>query len=165
MPSDLSVILRGEGMHLRYPEGVRSTVDANLALRGSVQAPTLAGVVTVRSATWNRRIDPTGGLFELRGSRNVAVANASTPPPQVPLRFDIEVVVPATLRVENNLARLVASAIADLYGEIGECGTPQPKEVGWCPRANRTESRLSPRCSRRWRCSRRRRFTPLSTRH
>src|SRR5207248_8420699 len=53
---------------------------------------------------------------ELRGSRNVAVANASTPPPQVPLRFDIEVVVPATLRVENNLARLVASADLQLRG-------------------------------------------------
>ena len=34
----------------------------------------------------------------------------------IPLRFDIEVLVPSTLRVENNLARLVASADLQLRG-------------------------------------------------
>ena len=34
----------------------------------------------------------------------------------MPLRFDIEVQVPSTLRVENNLARLVASADLQLRG-------------------------------------------------
>ena len=62
LPGDLAVSVRGEGMQLRYPEGVRSVVDADLSVRGNVQAPTLGGTVTVRSATWSRRVDPTGGL-------------------------------------------------------------------------------------------------------
>ena len=34
----------------------------------------------------------------------------------MPLRFDIEVRIPSTLRVDNNLARLVASANLQLRG-------------------------------------------------
>src|SRR5262249_28427498 len=37
-------------------------------------------------------------------------------PTPVPLRFDVEVRIPSTLRVENNLARLVASADLQLRG-------------------------------------------------
>ena len=56
-------------MHLRVPEGVRSTVDANLAIRGNFKAPTLGGTIVVKSATFTRRIDPTAGLFDF-GSRS-----------------------------------------------------------------------------------------------
>ena len=41
---------------------------------------------------------------------------AAPPAAPLPLRFDIEVLVPSTLRVENNLARLVASADLQLRG-------------------------------------------------
>src|SRR5258708_16180609 len=40
-------------------EGIRSTVNADLTVRGNVAAPTLGGTVTVREAMWSRRIDPT----------------------------------------------------------------------------------------------------------
>lgn len=117
LPGDLNVTVRGEDMHLRYPEGIRSTVDADLTLRGNVQAPTLGGTVRVKQASWTRRIDPGGGLLDFGGGRtagaDVAPAPAAT---AVPLRFDLEVVVPSTLRVENNLARLVASADLQLRG-------------------------------------------------
>ena len=45
LPGEFNVTVRGEDMHLRYPEGIRSTVDADLSLRGNVQAPTLGGTV------------------------------------------------------------------------------------------------------------------------
>ena len=104
-------------MHLRYPEGIRSTVDADLLVRGNVQASTLGGTVRVKQATWNRRLDPSGGLLDFGGSRPAAEAVAPAPATAaVPLRFDLEVLVPSTLRVENNLARLVASADLQLRG-------------------------------------------------
>ncbi len=117
LPGDLNVTVRGEEMHLRYPEGIRSTVDADLTLRGNVQAPTLGGIVRVRQASWTRRIDPGGGLLDFRGGG--AGTSDAVPSPSVaavPLRFDLEVLVPSTLRVENNLARLVASADLQLRG-------------------------------------------------
>mgnify|MGYP003693964241 CR=1 FL=1 len=54
MPGELNVTARGENMLVRYPEGVRSTIDADLTIRGNVKAPPLGGAVTVRSALWNR---------------------------------------------------------------------------------------------------------------
>ena len=56
-PGELNVTLRGEDMHLRYPEGIRSTVDADLGVRGNFMTPTLAGTVTVKNAVWTKRID------------------------------------------------------------------------------------------------------------
>jgi translocation and assembly module TamB len=117
LPGDLNVTVRGEDMHLRYPEGIRSTVDADLSLRGSVQSPTLGGVVRVKQATLTRRMDPNSGLMSFGGNRPASVELAPTPAASsVPLRFDLELVVPSSLRVENNLARLVASADLQLRG-------------------------------------------------
>ncbi len=115
-PGDLNVTVRGEDMHLRYPEGIRSTVDADLALRGNVQALTLVGVVRVKQALWTRRIDPGGGLLDFSGGRSDAEMAPTPAASSIPLRFDLEVVVPSSLRVENNLARLVASADLQLRG-------------------------------------------------
>jgi len=120
LPGELSVSARGANMQLRYPEGIRSVVDADLTVRGNFKAPTLVGVVTVKNATWSRRTDPTGGLLDFGkgggspggGAAQAAVAATST----VPLRFDIQVLVPSTLRIQNNLARLVASADLQLRG-------------------------------------------------
>jgi translocation and assembly module TamB len=120
VPSDLDVTARGDEMHLRIPEGIRSVVDADLVLRGTFKAPTLGGVVTVKSATWSRRIDTPGSLFDLASKRSGAAASAggagAEPAPIFPLKFDVQLLVPSTLRVENNLARLVASADLTLRG-------------------------------------------------
>ena len=67
LPGDLNVTVVGENMHLRVPEGVRSTIDADLAIRGNVKAPTLGGTIVVKSATLTSRIDPTGSLFDFGG--------------------------------------------------------------------------------------------------
>ena len=118
VPAELDVTARGKDMHLRVPEGVRSVVDADLSLRGSFKAPTLGGTVTVKSALWNRRVDTPGSIFDLASRRPDA---AGGPAPveaamTVPLRYDIQLLMPSTLRVENNLARMVASADLTLRG-------------------------------------------------
>ncbi len=64
-PGELNVIVRGQDMHLRYPEGIRSTVDADLSVRGNFRAPTIGGTVTVKNAVWTRRIDTPGNIFDL----------------------------------------------------------------------------------------------------
>src|SRR5206468_1399287 len=111
VPSELDVTARGEDMHLRVPEGVRSVVDADLSLRGTFKAPTLGGTVTVKSALWNRRVDTPGSIFDLASRRSAAPGAApAEPATTVPLKYDIQLLMPSTLRVENNLARMVASA-------------------------------------------------------
>jgi hypothetical protein len=117
LPGELNVTARAEGVQLRIPEGVRSTVDGDLSLRGHFTAPIVGGTVTVRNAVWNRRVDPTAGLLDFGGGPAPAGGGAGEAgQAPVPVRFDIEVRVPSTLRIENNLARLVASADLQLRG-------------------------------------------------
>jgi translocation and assembly module TamB len=119
-PSDLNVTARGQDVHLRYPEGVRSIVDADLAVTGSVRAPVLGGNVTVKSAVWARRLDTPGSIFDLASRRSGggggAPVSGAEPPTSVPLKYDVQIVVPSTLRVETNLVRLVADADLNLRG-------------------------------------------------
>ena len=117
-PSDLNITARGEGIHLRYPEGVRSIVDTDLAVTGNVRAPTLGGTVTVRSAVWTRRIDAPGSIFDLASRRSPSGGGtvSGETPPTVPLKYDVQVIVPSTLRVDTNLVRLLANADLNLRG-------------------------------------------------
>jgi autotransporter translocation and assembly factor TamB len=102
-------------MRLRYPEGFPSMVDADLWLRGDVSAPVLGGSVTVHDAVWTRRFEVDPNIFELGGGGPVlpaGPAGAQT----LPLRFDIQVLANNTLRIQNNLADIHASADLRLQG-------------------------------------------------
>ncbi len=117
-PGDLNVRMSGANIQLRYPAGVRSAVDADLSVRGNYKAPVLAGTVTVRNAVYTRRIEEPDllDLFSRRGQSSGGGASAEPVAAAVPLRFDIEIIVPSTFRVDNNIARLVANADFFLRG-------------------------------------------------
>jgi hypothetical protein len=111
--SELNLTATGEQMHLRYPEGFRSTVDATLELRGDLSAPVLRGTVTVHDGLYSKRFEPTVDVFNLGGNNPALSAPAQS---ALPIQFDIQVQAAQSLRVENNLARLVASADLTLTG-------------------------------------------------
>jgi translocation-and-assembly-module (TAM) inner membrane subunit TamB-like protein len=105
----------GEQMHLRYPEDFRSIIDAELTLRGTLASLTLGGNVIVRDGIYSKRFEPNIDIFSLAGSGStLAVGGGETA--SVPVRYDIKVQAPGTLRLENNLARMVARADLTLNG-------------------------------------------------
>jgi hypothetical protein len=113
LPGRLDVTMRGESMRLRFPAGMTSVVDADLALAGVVEGATLSGKVLVRNAVYARAFDPGSGLLDFTGD----VTTASGPPVStLPLRYDVQISAPSTLEVRNNAARLVASADLTLRG-------------------------------------------------
>ena len=115
-PSEFNVTATGYEMRIRYPEGFRSIIDAQLALRGPVAQPTLSGTVHVRDAVLTRTIDTSGtGVFGL-ATGGLASSNVASTAAGYPLRFDLRVEAPSTLRIENNTARLVSSADLTLRG-------------------------------------------------
>ena len=115
-PTRVDVTMTGENMLLRFPEGMRSLVDAELTLQGPVDAPTLAGTVTVRNAVYSRQFGEDGGLFDLTASTASGGVAPLAPVQTSPLRYDVRIVAPSTLEIRNSTARLFASADLQLRG-------------------------------------------------
>ena len=113
-PTRIDVTMAGEGMRLRFPEGMRSLVDADLTVQGTVDAPILAGTVTIRNAVYTRQFEADGGLFDF----TAAAASGGSAPlgTRVPLRYDVRLVAPSTLEIRNSAARVFATADLQLRG-------------------------------------------------
>ena len=117
--SEFDLTATGEEMRLRYPEGMRSLVDGTLTLQGPAEAPVVGGTLTVRSATWTRAFTTSGNLFSgLTGGEAPlpSIEGQVAPASALPLRYDIRVVAPSTLRIDNDTARITASADLTLRG-------------------------------------------------
>jgi autotransporter translocation and assembly factor TamB len=103
-------------MELRFPTGFRSRIDAELAMRGPIDGATLSGVVNVRRSSLTRRFDLDMGFMELAGASQVSGPAPGPAVDALPLRFDLRILVPSTLEVDNNAARITASADLTLRG-------------------------------------------------
>ena len=55
-PGRLDVTMSGRDMRLRFPEGMRSLVDADLTLQGTAESAVLSGLVTVKDAVYTRGV-------------------------------------------------------------------------------------------------------------
>lgn len=118
-PDEFGLTATGRGLRLRYPEGFRSVIDADLSLRGKVDAPVLSGSVLVKDAVWVRTFDTSGaGVFNFSspGPQSTAGPGAPAEESRFPVRFDIRLEAPSTLRIENSATRLVSSASLTLAG-------------------------------------------------
>jgi translocation and assembly module TamB len=108
--SSFDVRPRGQGFALRWPEGVRSVVDADLRFFGDAERSFLTGRVDVRQAVYGKRYDLASEILAVRAAERRAGAEGAGP------NLDVRVVAPGTLRVDNNLASLTARADLALRG-------------------------------------------------
>jgi len=117
--SEFDVTAVATDMRLRYPEGMRSLVDGTLALQGPAASPVVTGTVMVKSANWTRGIDTSGGLFSgLTGGDPALPTVEGQLSAASALRFDVRLLAPSTLRIDNDQARIVASADLTLRGTL-----------------------------------------------
>jgi hypothetical protein len=118
--SEFDVTATGENMTLRYPEGMRSLVDATLSLQGPANAPVVTGSVTVKSGTWTRGFGASGGLFSgLAGDPGASpLVEGQVAAATSNVRFDVGLRAPSSLRIENDQARIIASADLNLRGTL-----------------------------------------------
>jgi autotransporter translocation and assembly factor TamB len=112
---DISLTASGERMTVRYPEGFRSIIDANLGLQGNLNALVLNGNVIVQDGLWSKRIETSPDLFNLAGTASASLGTAAATP-TLPLRFDLGITAASSLRIQNNVATMVASADLRLQG-------------------------------------------------
>ncbi len=102
----------GRGMALRYPEGLRSVVDAQLRLFGDAARQWIGGTIDVRQALWTRRYDVASEILATRRPGLAPDAGSFEEGAQL----DLRVRVPGTLRIDNNLASVTARADLALSG-------------------------------------------------
>ncbi len=100
----------GHDLGLRYPEGLRSLIDAELRMIGDGDHQWVTGTVDVRQAVWTRRYDVASELLSVgRGFEEPGALGEN-------LRYDVKIRAPGTLRIDNNLATLQARADLALQG-------------------------------------------------
>jgi autotransporter translocation and assembly factor TamB len=75
----------------------------------------LGGTVTIRDGVYNKRLEPNIDILTLVQGGTALPAPVSATA-TLPVRYDVHVVAPGTLRLENNLARIVARADLTLNG-------------------------------------------------
>ncbi|HXT69574.1 MAG TPA: translocation/assembly module TamB domain-containing protein [Vicinamibacterales bacterium] len=64
-PSEYNLSADGRSLHLRLLDGLRSTVNTHLELRGPINAPVMSGTVDVLTASYSPRIQTGAGYFDL----------------------------------------------------------------------------------------------------
>ena len=111
---ELNVTASGTQMRLRFPEGVRSLIDAELTLGGDVGDPVLSGTVTVRDAILLELFEAGAGLLDFTSGETVLTPQAVEP--ALPLRLDVRISALSSLRISDSTARIVSSAELTLRG-------------------------------------------------
>jgi translocation and assembly module TamB len=93
-PVEFDITAAGRSMRLRYPPGVRSTVDADLALTGPINSPLLSGAITVHHLDYSPRVEDQTAIVGLASGGAASVLGPGEPAGDTsafPLRFDITV--------------------------------------------------------------------------
>ena len=116
LPGRFDVTMNGRDMRLRFPEGMRSLVDADLTLQGTRESAVVSGLVAVKDAVYTQSFNATASLFDFGGDPSLGPAAA--PSETLPVRLDIRINAPSTLQVQNRTLRLVANADLQLRGTI-----------------------------------------------
>jgi autotransporter translocation and assembly factor TamB len=100
------------GLALRYPEGLRSLVDADLRLFGDASKQWITGTVDLRQALYTKRYDVASEILSARRALPAPEASSLDEGAQL----DLHVRAPGTVRIDNNLATLAASADLQVQG-------------------------------------------------
>jgi hypothetical protein len=119
LPGDLDITAKGDGLDLRYPEGFRSIVDADLAVTGSIDNALVSGRVTVRQARYTRRLAGNVGLLGLAaGGGDAALSGAPGAPTDLPLSFAVDLVGQRLIVIDDADATVVVSPDLRLTGTL-----------------------------------------------
>ena len=125
-PSQFDLHATGDSMHLRYPQGLQSTVHADLYMVGPVTAPVLGGNVNVLRANYSLRVEPGRGYFGLFSSSGDEIAGAPSlsadVPATSPLTLAIKIRAPLMPFVNSEAANatIFGSANVDVTGTFDQ---------------------------------------------
>src|SRR5206468_3559296 len=107
IPSRFTVSVRGDDVTVPYPEGFRSTADANLEIRGTSREQFITGTVNLRRAEYTQDIELANFINQRR--EGTLTEGSSETPFAATAQLDLSVEGRDALVVRNNLGDLVGS--------------------------------------------------------
>jgi len=116
--SEFNMTATGEQMSLRFPEGARSVVDAALELGGGTDAPILSGTVLVKDAVLLDLFQSGSGFLGVSSEEETSVSRILES--ELPLRLDVRINAPSSIRISDNLVRATSSAELVLGGTYNQ---------------------------------------------
>jgi translocation and assembly module TamB len=108
---DLNVQIDGKGVRIRYPEGLRTVVDASLVLRGGIASPVLEGNVQIQNLAYRSSFEEFLAMITEADTNR-----SSTPLDRVRLAVHVE--GNRNITIQNQLADVEARVDVDLKGTI-----------------------------------------------
>ncbi len=119
---DVGVDLAGNDVFFEFPKGMKSASNVKLEVRSKDHSILIGGNIEIREGSYREPIDLSGagsvtseaaGLTESSGKLEILGS---------PIRLDIKVRTRQPVEIDNNLARLSASADVRLVGDVGTPG-------------------------------------------
>jgi translocation and assembly module TamB len=106
---DLNVQIEGKGVRIRYPEGLRTVVDASLVLRGGIASPLLEGNVQIQNLAYRSSFEDFLAIMTETNTNR-------TPTPLDRLRLAVHMEGSRNITIQNQLADVEARVDVDLKG-------------------------------------------------
>jgi translocation and assembly module TamB len=110
---DMNIRIEGTGVRIRYPEGLRTIVDASLILRGSAVSPLLEGNLQIQNLAYRSSFEEFLAMMTERDQTPTAT-------PLDPLRLAIHVEGSRNITIQNQLADVEARVDVDLKGTVAQ---------------------------------------------
>lgn len=114
-----TIRLTGHNVALDYPEGLRTEVNADLALELSPAGLTVSGTTTVLRGDYRQSTTLTGGLLAALRQAQEETAIDAEPGPLDEVRLDLRLVTADDIVVNNNYAEGTLGGDVRLTGTIG----------------------------------------------
>ncbi len=109
--------ITAKNIGVKIAEGLTPVIDASMRFEGAGGVMNVGGNVSVRKARYAKRIDWKSWLVQIRKKRNLPAPSSSGGFKDVSL--DIHVTAADTLEIDDNVARVPASADVYVRGTIG----------------------------------------------
>jgi translocation and assembly module TamB len=108
---DMNIRIEGDRVRVRYPEGLRTIVDASLILRGGLTSPLLEGNVEIQNLAYRSSFEE---FLALLTERDVT----PTASPLGQMRLAIHVEGSRNITIQNQLADVEARVDVDVKGTV-----------------------------------------------
>jgi translocation and assembly module TamB len=111
----ITLKIEAQEVRVRFPEGMRNVVNAELSLRGSQRSQSLAGTIQIQNASFQRDYDP---IAEFLKNKSSAISFPAAKDLGEHLNLDLVISADRNIRLDTNLLKLDTGADLQVKGTL-----------------------------------------------